>query len=281
MATSGAEEVPAALRARRPGLRASAVAKARMTPAEGGGQQQRTEEVGLDQDPRPSRAGRAAGGGRSTQHQREEHERRRPSTSADRGGPAAVAGERDEQLSPGEVADQRLRAGANTRPAGDQGDARSQDAEASRGRPPSAEHVGRRRQGLGGAHERGTDRGARTRPTARLIAKIARQSATARTSGTEQRAEHAADLLDRRDHARAGRRDGRRGRGRRPGPASPGTRPPPPTPWRNRPATMAGEVVGQRGDERAQREDAPARASSTGTRPRRSAIRPIRGSIAT
>ena len=43
----------------------------------------------------------------------------------------------------------------------------------------------------------------------------------------------------------------------------------------------AGQVVGQRGDQRAEREDAPAAATSTGTRPRRSAIRPISGSIAT
>ena len=42
---------------------------------------------------------------------------------------------------------------------------------------------------------------ARTRPTARLIAKIARQSATASTTRAEQRPEHAADLLDRGDDA--------------------------------------------------------------------------------
>ena len=59
-----------------------------------------------------------------------------------------------------------------------------------------------------------------------------------------------------------------------------GTRPPPPTPWRNRPVTMLGRsyAAAVTSEPRAKTTSDP---TSTGSRPRRSATRPISGSIAT
>ena len=140
------------------------------------------------------------------------------------------------------------RAGEDER-AGDEGDEREEHAE----RVEPASGTWRSQAGLDLTAGASRMAAARTSPTARLIPKIARQSATARHRA-EQRAEDGADLLDRGDdaerHAAAlGRVEvGDEGEGGRHQPAAADA-------LEEAAGDHAGHVVGERGDQGAEGED--------------------------
>ena len=161
-----------------------------MTPPSATASSGGADQVGLARRPAPAAQvdQRPRGGQAADEEQRERGHGDQP----ERRQPPAAADDRDEQLAPGEVAHQRRRLGEDQR-AGHEGEQQQQGARARSGRPS-------RRRGVSDVRAaRARIAAASTSPTARLIAKMPRQSATASTTAPNSGPTHAAELLDGRD----------------------------------------------------------------------------------
>ena len=168
----------------------SAVAKARITPPSATASSSaptRSASTSTRPQPRRSRSGRGA-----NQHHASSRTSATTVDGADRGEPAAVAGEGDEEPAPREVAHQARRAAGRRR-------SRRRTSRAAAGRRRGRAAVAGSRSGR--SRGQGADRGGQDQPDGEVDGEDRPPVGHGEHGRAEERTEHRADLLDRRHDA--------------------------------------------------------------------------------